>query len=70
MKANKLVSTIHLKVIHTEILDGGPRTMDINVLTTAIFGEISAMIQTAKCKAIITSVTGQEELMDSNSIHM
>ena len=62
--------TIPWKVARTVILDGGPRIMDINVVTTVNIGEISATIQTIKCKTIITSVTGQEVLTDSNFIHM
>ena len=71
MKANNLVSTIQMKVIHMEILDGGPRIMDTNVLTIVNIGEISVMSQTGSrtFKVIITSVIGQEVLMDNNFIH-
>ena len=71
MKANNLVSTIQMKVIHMEILDGGPRIMGTNVLTIVSIGEISAMSQTGSrtFKVIITSVIGQEVLMDNNFIH-
>ena len=72
MKANNLVSTIQMKVIHMEILDGGPRIMDTNVFTIVNIGEISAISQTdtRTFKVIITSVIGPEVLMDNNFIHM